>query len=74
MDMDTALKNLTRERRRGTALNNPRRESAITELNALEMEIRSRGFVLAACAADEGAEAADPRIADTRVGYFGIWE
>lgn len=56
MDMDTALRDLTRE------------------LNALEMEIRTRGFVLAARAADEGAEAADPRIADTRVGYFGIWE
>lgn len=56
MDMDAALKELTRE------------------MNALEMEIRIRGFVLAASPAAEEREPADPRIADTRVGYFGIWE
>lgn len=56
MDMDTALKDLTRE------------------MNALEMEIRMRGFVLAASAVDEEPQPAGPRIAETRVGYFGIWE
>lgn len=45
------------------------------EMDALEMEIRMRGgFVSAVCVADEEREPADPRIADTRVGYFGIWE
>lgn len=45
------------------------------EMDALEMEIRIRGgFVSTAYAPDEGREPADPWIADTRVGYFGIWE
>ncbi len=57
MDMDMALKDLTRE------------------MNALEMEIRMRGgFALAASAPDQEREPAEPRFADTRVGYFGIWE
>lgn len=56
MDMDMALKDLTRE------------------MNALEMEIRIRGFVVATSVAGEEREPSDPRIADTRVGYFGIWE
>ncbi len=56
MDMDTALKDLTRE------------------MNALEMEIRIRGFVLSASTAEKEPPPADPRIADTHVGYFGIWE
>ncbi len=42
------------------------------EMNALEMEIRACGFALAADA-PEKAEA-EPRYADTHVGYFSIWE
>lgn len=58
MDMDMALKDLTRE------------------MNALEMEIRMRGFVLATSAAEgqREREQLEPRFADTHVGYFGIWE
>lgn len=50
-------------------------EDLTREMNALEMEIRTRGgFALAAYAGNEERNPADPRIAGTSVGYFGIWE